>query len=64
MNTAIIMLPAAASLSLLLLLLIPGADPNYVNGAGDLTLFWAIDGGAATIKLLIRWASGIYVIGF
>lgn len=32
-----------------------GADPNFVNGAGDLTLFWAIDGGAAMIKLLVRW---------
>lgn len=31
-----------------------GADPNYINGAGDLTLFWAIDGGAAMIKLLHR----------
>lgn len=39
---------------MLLLLLHAGADPNYVNGAGDLTLFWAIDGGAAMIKLLIR----------
>lgn len=27
-------------------LLRAGADPNYLNGAGDLTLFWAIDGGA------------------
>lgn len=26
-------------------LLRAGADPNYINGAGDLTLFWAIDGG-------------------
>lgn len=26
-------------------LLRAGADPNYMNGAGDLTLFWAIDGG-------------------
>ena len=27
-------------------LLRAGADPNYSNGAGDLTLFWALDGGA------------------
>jgi len=26
-------------------LLRAGADPNYMNGAGDLTVFWAIDGG-------------------
>lgn len=38
-------------------LLRAGADPNYVNGAGDLTLFWAIDGGAAMIKLLIRYGA-------
>ncbi|KIY97950.1 hypothetical protein MNEG_10012 [Monoraphidium neglectum] len=36
-------------------LLRAGADPNYVNGAGDLTLFWAIDGGPAMIQLLIRF---------
>lgn len=28
-----------------------GADPNFVNNGGDLTLFWAIDGGVETIKL-------------
>ena len=28
-------------------LLRAGADPNYTNGAADLTLFWAIDGGVA-----------------
>lgn len=33
-------------------LLRAGADPNYVNGAGDLTLFWGIDGGVEMIKLL------------
>ncbi len=32
-------------------LLRAGADPNYVNNAGDLTLFWAIDGGVETLKL-------------
>lgn len=26
-------------------LLRSGADPNYMNGADDLTMFWAIDGG-------------------
>ena len=26
-------------------LLRAGADPNYANGASDLTLFWGIDGG-------------------
>ena len=32
-------------------LLRAGADPNYVNHAGDHTLFWAIDGGVEAIKL-------------
>ena len=32
-------------------LLRAGADPNYVNNAGDHTLFWAIDGGLETTKL-------------
>ena len=27
------------------------ADPNYENDAGDLTLFWGIDGG---IELIIK----------
>lgn len=35
-------------------LLRAGADPNYINGAGDLTLFWGIDGGPALIQLLLR----------
>ena len=35
-------------------LLRAGADPNYINGAGDLTLFWGIDGGPAVIQLLLR----------
>lgn len=34
-----------------------GADPNYVNGGGDLTLFWGIDGGPAMIKLLLRYGA-------
>lgn len=33
-------------------LLRAGADPNHTNGAHDLTLFWAIDGGVEMIKLL------------
>lgn len=35
-------------------LLRAGADPNFINGAGDLTLFWGIDGGPAIIQLLLR----------
>jgi Ankyrin repeat len=35
-------------------LLRAGADPNYVNGAGDLTVFWGIDGGVDCIKLLVH----------
>lgn len=33
-------------------LLRAGADPNYVNDAGDQAMFWAIDGGPECIKLL------------
>ena len=33
-------------------LLRAGAEPNYVNGASDQTLFWAIDGGVELIKLM------------
>lgn len=33
-------------------LLRSGADPNFMNASGDLTLFWAIDGGVELIKLL------------
>ena len=33
-------------------LLRSGADPNYKNKVGDLTLFWAIDGGPEMIKIL------------
>ncbi|GBF93862.1 hypothetical protein Rsub_06861 [Raphidocelis subcapitata] len=40
-------------------LLRAGADPNYVNGAGDLTLFWAIDGGPAMIQLLVRFGANL-----
>jgi hypothetical protein len=35
-------------------LLRAGADPNYCNAAGDLVLFWGIDGGIEIIKLLIE----------
>ena len=37
-------------------LLRAGADPNYVNGAGDLVMFWAIDGGVECMKLLSECA--------
>lgn len=33
-------------------LLRAGADPNYMNKAHDLTLFWGIDGGVDVIRLL------------
>lgn len=36
-------------------LLRAGADPNFMNGAGDLTLFWAMDGGVDATKLLIDY---------
>lgn len=41
-------------------LLRSGADPNYMNSAGDLTLFWGIDGGVEIIKCLyeVRWLRG------
>lgn len=38
-------------------LLRAGADPNYVNTAGDTTLFWAIDGGPEMIKLLLDYGA-------
>ena len=36
-------------------LLRSGADPNFMNGGGDLTLFWGIDGGVELVKLLIEY---------
>ena len=36
-------------------LLRAGADPNYMNQASDLTLFWGIDGGVEMIKLLHQY---------
>ena len=32
-------------------LLRAGADPNFINGKGDLVIFWAIDGGPECIQL-------------
>lgn len=36
-------------------LLRSGADPNYMNNAGDLTIFWGIDGGIEIIKTLYEY---------
>ena len=38
-----------------------GADPNWQNGRGDFTLFWAIDGGVDMIKLLHRYSADLDV---
>lgn len=35
-------------------LLRSGADPDFCNGAGDLALFWAVDGGPEMIQLFSR----------
>ena len=43
-------------------LLRAGADPNYVNNAGDLTLFWGIDGGVEMIKLLVEYGVGASIL--
>ncbi len=40
-------------------LLRAGADPNYVNGAGDLSMFWAIDGGVECMKLMTECVAGL-----
>ena len=39
-------------------LLRSGADPNYINAAGDLVLFWGIDGGIEIVKLLNEVRAG------
>ena len=36
-----------------------GADPNYMNKASDLTLFWGIDGGIEMIKLLHQYGADL-----
>lgn len=40
-------------------LLRAGADPNYMNKASDLVLFWAIDGGIEIIKLMIEYGADL-----
>lgn len=40
-------------------LLRAGADPNYMNGASDLTLFWALDGGVEMTKLLREYGADL-----
>ncbi|KAI8470868.1 MAG: ankyrin repeat-containing domain protein [Monoraphidium minutum] len=40
-------------------LLRAGADPNYVTGAGDLSLFWAVDGGPEMIQLFARFGADL-----
>lgn len=40
-------------------LLRAGADPNYMNNAGDLVLFWAIDGGVEIIKLMYEYGADL-----
>jgi hypothetical protein len=36
-----------------------GADPNYMNAAGDLTLFWGVDGGVEIIKVLYEYGADL-----
>lgn len=38
-------------------LLRAGADPNMANYAGDLTIFWAIDGGVELIRILHEYGA-------
>lgn len=40
-------------------LLRSGADPNYVNNADDIVMFWAIDGGVEIIKLLYEYGADL-----
>ncbi len=36
-----------------------GADPNFVNQGGDLSIFWAIDGGVEMIKLFVEYGADL-----
>ena len=40
-------------------LLRAGADPNYMNRASDLALFWAVDGGVEIIKLFHEYGADL-----
>lgn len=40
-------------------LLRSGSDPNYMNEAGDLCLFWGIDGGVEIIKVLYEYGADL-----
>ena len=40
-------------------LLRSGADPNYMNAAGDLVLFWAIDGGVPIIVEMVEYGADL-----
>ena len=40
-------------------LLRAGADPNYMNAASDLALFWATDGGVEIIKLFHEYGADL-----
>jgi len=40
-------------------LLRAGADPNFMNEAGDLVIFWAIDGGVEVVKLLYEYGADL-----
>lgn len=40
-------------------LLRAGADPNFVNGNKDLTVFWAIDGGVEMIQLFVEYGADL-----
>jgi len=40
-------------------LLRSGADPNYLNEAGDLVIFWGIDGGVEIIKILYEYGADL-----
>ena len=40
-------------------LLRAGADPNYMNAAGDLVIFWALDGGVEMTKLFVDYGADL-----